>query len=269
MKMPLIRITAILLFVASIEAQQVKSGDRLRVKIETAATASEQLLHCEKLMRRVRSLPADQRIVPALELFANLDVVAKAWPGDQQAILQSYLLKAEAGRISGMISNAREVLTRAEPLARNTKYRPLVEQHLAELHDRLGEHGAAEEKFAAAERSLRTTDVTALEAGSVLAAAAGFHHRQGRPRDAMRCYRAAANWKGQSGVARSNYLLASFKESLELRDDPSRAEARRDAEQTAVAIATARKGIAHADDQSILGALEAELRRLREHHRLH
>ncbi|HUP60645.1 MAG TPA: hypothetical protein VNA69_09530 [Thermoanaerobaculia bacterium] len=249
--------------------QGPKVGDRLPVTIEVAESPAQQLLHCEKLIQRLAAVPENRRVVAGLEILANLDVVQKVWPTNAEAVLQSYLLKDEVSRQCGMTGNAREALLKAVPLSKRTSYEPIVDMRLGQVYDRLGDRAAAEQHFKSAEQSVHRVDVSPQTAASVLSASAFFYHNQDRPRDAMRAYRAAANWKKQSDVLAANYLLASLKEAVTIKESDARAEAKRDVDAIGAAITAGRKTAKRAEDQAALTRIELEANRIRTRHNVH
>lgn len=253
-------IAAFAVAVCGMGADHIVKGTRIPVNIEMAATAAQQLAHCEKLIGRLRGLAENERQLAAIEAFANLDVIPKRFPNDADAILQSYLLKDEAARAARMLGNSKLALTQAAPLSTGTKYRPTIEQRLGEVFDRLGDAKTAAEHFRTAEQSLQIAGVTPEQAGTVLNAAAFFYHNQSRAQDAIRCYRTAAHWNNQSNIARASYLLSSMREALSLKDA---AQARRDADEIERTI----EGSKRPEDQNLLSSLRKEVNRMRaEHH---
>lgn len=247
---------------ASVFGQEIPAGTRVVVRPELTASADEQIAHCARKIRSLRSIQDErERLNSMLQVMSSLSLLQQRWPEAREAVLQSYLMQADLALEWSMPRNVIDILNAALPESRRTLYEIRFNERLARAYRQMGDLAAAERHLLVAERSPMFPKANRVISMTVLQELAMLYSRQERPRESLLRWRAAANLAGQAPNTRVGYLLAALKEAVRLSDDAHRAEAHAIAREVDEAIMVARSS--GKPDPRALAAYESDLSRLK------
>lgn len=247
-------------------AAQPAVGTRIAVAVRVAGSPAAQIEECERLRASIYQLEDEAaRVQRVLEVIANLDVVRQRWPKATDAIIEAAFLQADVALEFNMPRNAADALAAAVPAAANTERDAWVQFRLGAAREAAGQLADAEKHFLAAETSPRFKKLDRIDANEALQTIGMFYVRQNKPREAMKRFRLAAELPNQTPEHAALHRLSALREAVRLKDDDSKAEAKRDAKALREALHAARAN-AHtakrpAESQSI-AAIERDLERI-------
>jgi len=244
--------------------QPLPIGTRIPVHVQVMSSPAEQLKYCSTLVTNIQNAPSKNTRFAAIgEVMANLAVVAKTWPTDTTAVIQSYLMQADTASRWKMPRNAVDAMSAAAPLARSTAFDHEVQRRLGQFLDTMGRFNEAEQHFLAAEASPSLDKANRIEAQNTLQAIAIFYAHQNRPRDAMKRFQKLSSLPGQTPVNRAAFTLSALKEAVRIRNDPQHSEARGVASVLDERIAEARGDARTPDDVLLIDSISRDAARLR------
>jgi hypothetical protein len=234
---------------------------RVAVQIDVAATPAEQLRRCNELLARARQeQDSNRRIEQVLTAMANLDVIQRRWPKATEAITQAVLTAADAALEFDMPRNAVDLLAGApkettDPLG--------MELRMGRAYDVLQDDRAAEQHLLAAKKLIEKKTGHRSDADTALQMLASMYLRDGRTREAVKTFQAAAELPGQPPVRAATLSLSALKAAVQLNDDVSRLEARNAAEAVDRHLRRGRGGAQNDAVSAALAAVERDLARVK------
>jgi len=192
-----------------------------QIVVHAAETAEKQLAIANQLALHAGGEATEQdRLDGIAEAWTNYEIISKVWPDDADAVVLAALGQHSLAFRANLRGAAVSALANALPAAKKTRYEPEVEEKLAMAYENVGRAVDAEEHYLAAERSLHRSKADVVRAASVLGNVGRFYAHHGAARDAIKYFKAGADWPGQSPVARIQFQLQIAKYGAKLSDDP-------------------------------------------------
>jgi len=211
------------------EKTPLRAGTTFPVEVQVADTAAAQLRYCMQLEMKIGAATDDNsRYAAVAQVLANLRVIPERWPNDTAVVIAAYQLQADVSLEANMPRNAVEFLNSAVPLAKNGDGEPAIEASLAQAFDMMGDQRSAEEHLQRAVSTARARHLNTDKETDILQTYAFLLARTGRPEDAAKQFRAAANLPKQSPTREAVLLLASAQHAAKARTATGKASAAAD-----------------------------------------
>jgi hypothetical protein len=246
-----VMLLAVLCSVATAEAQTPALKKSGSFTFDVQATAAEQFRYAAAIRAEGTDLSLQHEAV--LRSVAALEVIPKRWPDERALSLRAYTEILFRLRGAFLHQNAIAYADKAVAYAGNAPERLIFLAAKGRSLMWLGRAKEAEEAFRAATGPdfARLSD---FDQSGILLDAAYFEERRGEPRAAARLMRQRAGHVG--AVARAEAYRKALDLSLTAKDHGS---ARADLAALVQAASDARKAALSADEQQVLGRLEAAI----------
>jgi Tfp pilus assembly protein PilF len=258
-----------ILVCANISAQSsdkapLRVGTTFPVEVQVADSAAAQLRYCTRLEAKIGAATDDAaRYAAVAQVLANLRVIPERWPNDTAAVIAAYQLQADVSLEANMPRNAVEFLESASPLAKNSDSEPAIEKSLAEAFDMQGDAQSAEAHFQRAVSTAHARRITPDQETDILQGYAFLLARTGRPEEAAKQFRAAANLPRQSPTREAVLLLTSAQHANRARTATGKASARQDLDALTKQLIDAKANAKSGVEIAQLYAIEQDAARLR------
>jgi tetratricopeptide (TPR) repeat protein len=243
---------------------EIREGTRISVTVSVKATARAQLAYCDELRAQMHAQGADEyaTMQAVLTVVACLSAVPSKWPNATEDVIDAYRATADLLAHHNMQRQAIEALEKALPISMNTPHQLGIQRRLGSLYARLGDTVSAEAIYLEAETSAIFDQAHLLERAKLLNVMALFYSRTGRPAEAMKRFRKAAELGNVDDIERAALLVASLEESMKLRGEEGRVVARREFAEVQALVGQLRSRPLNNNQWERFRGVESDFRRL-------